>query len=135
MEAVPLGYRLRLRELTLGWLADGLQPMTHHDGGSTWAAMIFDSHALDPRDPRDICSWAGATLQYDGEMMIGVYTDGGCTGRGYGSLAVKALLHHLLAEHALAPGDHVNASTWRWPRYAEIVSSCGLECRPWGVEQ
>jgi len=126
MSSIPVGYKPRLRELTIGPVAWGLWSLTYHDG-STYAAL-----ALDGGDkPEHIVGWAACTLEYDEHPMIGAYVLEAHRGKGIAASLVTSLLRDLRGRGVLSPGDVVVASTWRWPLYGALIASCGLTPQTW----
>lgn len=120
---LPVGWRTRLRELTLGPVAWGIWSWTFHDG-STWAAVLIEDD-----EPQ---AWAALTLQTDVLPVVGCYVPEARRGRGEGVELVRALLTHLVEhDRVLSRGSAVFASTWRWPKYVELLESVGLRCLEW----
>lgn len=126
MSDVPVGYKPRLRELTIGPVAWGLWSLTFHDG-STWAVMAFD----DEPAAESLIGWGALTYEYDELPMVGVYVGPDTRQRGVGSLLLTTLLRSLIASGDLEYGATVVASTARWPRYFELAESCGVNCVLW----
>jgi GNAT superfamily N-acetyltransferase len=122
MGDLPVGYRARLRELTIGPVAWGLWSLTHHDG-STWTALALEDG--------EITGWAALTYEWDGQPVIGAYVSEEHRGRGVATLVITSLLHSLMGAGVISRGDTVAASTWRWPRYHDVLEACGLACEPW----
>ena len=126
MSNVPVGFKPRLRELTIGPVAWGLWSLTFHDG-STWAALAFDGEAA----AENIIGWSALTYEYDALPMVGVYVNPDTRQRGLGSLLLTTLLRSLVASEDLKYGATVVAATERWSRYFDLVESCGLVCQTW----
>jgi GNAT superfamily N-acetyltransferase len=126
MSEVPVGFKPRMREMTIGPVAWGLWSLTFHDG-STWAVLAFDGQPA----AENLIGWGALTLEYDALPMIGVYVGPGHTGRGVGSLLCTTLLRSLLASGDLEPGATIVAAVGRWPKYYELAESCGVVCTEW----
>ncbi len=126
MRELPVGFRMKLRELTIGPVAWGLWSLTFHDG-STWAALAFDGE----QRPENLVGWACVTQEYDVHPMIGAYVAESHRGRGVAPTLVTSLCRDLLGRNVLTPGDTVVASTWRWDGYYALLEECGLVCETW----
>lgn len=126
MAKIPVGLRVRLRELTIGPVAWGLWSLTFHDG-STWAALAFDGEP----GPDTIMGWACITQEYDVVPMIGAYVAEAHRRKGVAATLVSSLAWSLLGEGVLNPGDTLVATLSRWPRYVELLEGCGLVCEEW----
>lgn len=126
MSEVPVGFKPRMRELTIGPVAWGLWSLTHHDG-STWAAIAFDGEA----SAESMIGWGAVTWEYDSLPMIGVYVGPDTRQRGVGSLLCTTLLRSLLASGDLELGATLVAAVGRWDKYYELAESCGVECIEW----
>jgi len=123
MRELPVGYKTRMRELTLGPIAWGMWSWTFHDG-STRAAVLVGPD-------RDIQAWASLTPEVDLLPVIGVYVPEELRGAGLAAQLVRTLLLDCLATKVLSPGDAIYAATQRWSAYPAVIASCGLVCRPW----
>ena len=126
MSEVPVGFKPRLRELTIGPVAWGLWSLTFHDG-STWAVIAFDG---DQRT-ENIIGWGALTYEYDALPMVGVYVNPQTRQKGVGSLLLTTLLRSLTASEILEYGATVVAATARWSKYYDLCESCGIECILW----
>ncbi len=125
MRDVPVGWRFSMRKLSLGPIAWGAWCWTFYDG-STWTAIGFSD-----ADRTDLIGWAALTMETDVLPVVGVFVREDCRKRGIGRTLVTNLLHFLISDGDLYPGAAVFASTQRWPKWAEVVESCGLRCLTW----
>ena len=126
MSEVPVGFKPRLRALTIGAVAWGLWSLTHHDG-STWCAIAFDGEP----SADNIVGWGALTYEYDALPMAGVYVDPDTRQRGVGSLLFTTMIRSLIASEDLEFGAQVYVTSWRWPRYESLGEECGIECVTW----
>lgn len=127
MAALPVGLRAKMRQLSLGPIAWGAWSWTFHDG-SCWAALGF----LGGETAEDqLVGWAALTLETDVLPVVGVYVDPAHRGIGLASQLVTTLLQSLINSDVVSRGDAVFNSTWRWPKYDNIVEACGLRSVPW----
>lgn len=128
MREFNVGYKLRMRELTLGpSIPQGIWALTFADG-STYAAIYFDGVE---QKPDAIIAWAVATREIDYDWVLGCYTDPAHRGKGAGSAVTSTLLTNLLDSGLLEEGSQLFASTWRWSKYAKIGKALGLDIIPW----
>jgi RimJ/RimL family protein N-acetyltransferase len=125
MALIPASVRRDLRRLSLGpdqeW---GFWGWTFHDGGSTWAAVAFDTES-------GVIGWAGLTRQADVLPVVGCYVDPRHRGDELATGLVTRLLACLLATGELDDVGAVFASTERWPGYADVLEGLGLRCLTW----
>lgn len=126
MSEVPVGFKPRMRELTIGPVAWGLWSLTFHDG-STWAALAFDGE----QRAENIIGWGALTFEYDELPMVGVYVDPDARARGMGSMILTTMLRSAIASEILEYGSTVVAATARWPKYFELAEECGVRCVLW----
>jgi len=128
MHELPVGYKARLRELSLGGYEPwGFWSWTFHDG-STWAAIAFEDRK---RTAENIIGWAAVTEQIDMLPVVGCYVEKDRRGSGVAEDLIVLLLRNLIRRKVLESGGSVYASTWRWPKYTEIIESAGLHCLDW----
>ena len=121
-----MGYKPRLRELTIGPVSWGLWSLTFHDG-STYCAIAFDGNP----DADNIVGWGALTYEYDTLPMIGVYVPPDTRARGVGSMILTSMLRSAIASDVLEYGATVVAATERWPKYFELAEECGVRCILW----
>lgn len=128
MRDIQVGRRIRMRQLSLGskvgrsW---GAWSWTFCDG-STWANIGFSDTAQE-----DMIGWASVTFETDLLPVVACYVRSDCRGHGIACGLVTNLLYFLISEGVLYPGAALFASTQRWPRWTEVVESCGLRCLTW----
>lgn len=126
MAEIPVGWRQRIRELSLGPVAWGSWSWTFQNG-DCWVACAFEGVET---NPEAMVGWAAVTKEVDLLPVIGAYVDEGHRGRGLATMLATALLRWLVPVH-LSPGAEVYATTHRWPGWQEVIESCGLQCRQW----
>ena len=122
----PVGWKMQMRELSLGaWAPHGFWNWTFHDG-STWAACGFNDTRL---RPEAMIGWSAITCEIDREPVLGVYVADEYRSQGFGRVLVKALLNSEI--HGIVRGSVIWASTGRWPAYFEIMREAGYRCETW----
>lgn len=127
MGAIPVGLRAKMRQLSLGPIAWGFWQWTFHDG-SCWAAL---GHLGGDTTEDSLVGWAALTMEADLLPVVGVYVDPSHRSLGLGTQLVTTLLQSLLSSEVLTKGDAVFNSTWRWPKYDDLIAGCGLRSLPW----
>lgn len=127
MSSLSPKLRSRMRALSLGPIAWGFWTWTFHQG-DCWAVMVFDG---DEELPEKMIGWAAITREMDHLPVIGCYILEQHRKLGVGRAAVVKLLKNLVDTHVLAKGDPIFNSSHRWPKYKEIIESCGLRALHW----
>lgn len=125
MADVPVGWRVRMRELSLGPLPDGWGSWswTFHNG-SCWAALGFVND-------NELVAWAGLTEEVDTLPVVAVFVEELHRGSGLAAELLTSLLRGLLVAGDISVGDRIYASTGRWGRYEIVMDELGLECVTW----
>lgn len=127
MRDVEEQFRPRLRELT----EPEVEVMSRwiYQTGECYAALVFEGHS-DELDPDELVAWACLTWEDGPYPYLGAYTDEDYRKKGYGGVAVRALLQSL-SRAVEDGGSIVYADTIRWPAYREMIRRSGFACRVW----
>lgn len=123
MRELPVGYKVQMRELSLGPVAWGMWSWTFHDG-STRAAVAIDGSG-------QVIAWSALSTEVDKLPVVGVFVPEEYRRAGLARRLVQTVLLEGIAANLLEPGAAVFASVWRWSKYPEVIASCGLVCTPW----
>ena len=128
MGLCAVGYRQRMRELSLGpdipW---GTWSWTFQDG-SCWASMAFENGRM---TPERMVGWAGLSMEIDKLPVVACFVDESWRRQGIGSSLVTSLLSTLRDTGKLSRRDTIFATTSRWPKFYELVEDCGMACKEW----
>ena len=123
MREVPVGWRMAIRDLSLGPVAWGAWSWTFHDG-SCWAALGFTP------DER-LIGWALLTCETDLLPVVAAYVHPTHRGHGLATELLTVLLRGLIQAGDLHEGDRVFASLHRWKKYETVLGDLGLEAVQW----
>ena len=128
MPDLAVGYRQRLRELTLGPGTPWGMWQWPLRGGAVWAMIAF--WGTDLRTDQMI-GWSAVSLEEDLIPVIGCFVAPTYRKRGLATTLVTSVIHSLRGTGVLADGDEVAAVTSRWPMYEDVIAACGLVCKEW----
>lgn len=122
MKEMPVGWRQRIRELSLGPRVEwGSWSWTFQDG-SCWVACAF----VGPQ----MVAWAALTKEVDWLPVVAVYVHPDHRGRGLARLCATTLVQSLIGRE-LDPGESVYCSLDRWPKWEGLLEASGLVCVEW----